>query len=362
MTTINLSTTPLQSYQASITAGIIRSDGRQLAVVQQFDALYYALLTEARRRQAWPRLLYRPHLLRGIYLWGSVGAGKTFLMDGFFTSLPFQTKMRMHFHHFMAMVHARLRQHQGKKNPLIIIAKEISKQAWVLCLDELLVSDIADAMLLAGLFAALFKFGVCLVTTSNTPPEALYRNGLQREQFLPAIALLQQHTQVIPLETGMDYRLRHLKEAGVFFTPLDEYAANRMQQNFDHLTAGQMVETTPIVINGRAIPVIGRTQETIWFEFTDLCHIPRSQQDYLAIAKQFSTVMISRVPIIPSSDSDTICLFVSCIDVLYDARVRLVMSAAEPVAELYTRGFMQMDYARTHSRLLEMQSLDYFLS
>jgi cell division protein ZapE len=281
-------------------------------------------------------------------------------MDCFFKNLPFPEKMRMHFYQFMQLVHTELTKHQGEKDPLYIIAKELSKNTMVLCFDELFVSDITDAMLLGRLFKYLYAKGVSLITTSNVAPDDLYKNGLQRSQFLPAIALLKLNTEVINMPSAIDYRLRHLKEAGVFYTPLDEIAAANMEKSFSVLTEGLPVTTAPIIIHERAIAIKKQAGNVIWFHFSDICSVPRSQSDYLAIAEKYRTVFISDIPIIPVAAKDIICLFISLVDVFYDARIRLVFSAAESVAELYDRGYMELEYARTHSRLLEMQSEDYW--
>jgi cell division protein ZapE len=215
-------------------------------------------------------------------------------------------------------------------------------------------------MLLGRLFKALFAKGVCLVATSNIEPDDLYKNGLQRLQFLPAIALIKVNTDVVHITSQMDYRLRHLKEAGVFYTPLGPSSDEKMEKTFDLFTLGSKIETSPININGRLIRIKKQANHVVWFEFKDICTIPRSQHDYLEIANLYKTVFISDIPIISENESDTIRLFVNLIDVLYDAKVKLVISAAESVPELYSRGHMILEYARTHSRLIEMQSKEYF--
>lgn len=354
--------TPIEYYQAAVARGEIKEDVKQLYVMQYLETIYSHLIAERNDRKKWTAFLRRNKVVKGLYVWGSVGIGKTFMMDCFYQALPFPEKMRMHFHRFMAMVHQSLKKHQGEKNPLRAIAAEIAKRACVICFDEFYVADITDAMLLGGLFSALFAEGVTLVATSNMPPNALYKNGLQREQFLPAIELIQRHTDIIYLDSKIDYRLQHLSEAGVFFTPLDELADKNMVKSFSELTAGQFVTREPVTIQNRLISILGRSTDVIWFEFSELCHVPRSQQDYLEIVQRYKTVLVSHVPVISETEKDTICLFVSLIDVFYDARVRLVMSAAESIAALYSRGFMLAEYTRTHSRLLEMQSTDYFLS
>jgi cell division protein ZapE len=352
--------TPLDYYHEQVDSGAIVSDPEQLSTMQHFNRVQSDLLVELNKRASVFALFHKRKPVRGIYIWGGVGIGKTFMMDCFYHTLPFKNKMRMHFHQFMHLVHEKLTAHQGEKDPLQIIAKELSEQALILCFDELFVSDITDAMLLGRLFKALFESGVSLIATSNVMPDDLYKNGLQRSQFLPAIALLKQELDVIHIPSAMDYRLRHLKEAGVFYVPLNRENEKRMAKSFEALTHGETVETSPVIIQDRLIKVIKRTKDVIWFEFKDICKVPRSQNDYLALTHQYRTIFISNIPAIESNEKDTICLFISLVDVLYDARMRLVISAAEPVDQLYNRGYMIMEFARTHSRLLEMQSQDYF--
>ncbi len=354
--------TPLDYYHEQCNKGIIVEDPEQYAAMEQLQHIYLNLLTEQHKRQGLFSIFHKPESVKGLYLWGSVGIGKTFLMDCFYHCLPFKEKMRMHFHQFMQSVHEKLKKYQGKKNPLDIIAKDISRDIFLLCFDEFFVSDITDAMLLGQLFRSLFQRGVCLVTTSNIPPDDLYKNGLQREQFLPAIAMLKENTTVMHIPTTVDYRLRHLKEAGVFYSPLNEAARQNMEKSFESLRDNQPVSTDPVMILGRQIHVRKQAGKIIWFDFSDICTVPRSQNDYLAIAEKFHTVFISDIPAIPASAKDTICLFISMVDVFYDARVRLVISSAEPIGEIYSRGYMILEYTRTHSRLLEMQSTDYFMA
>lgn len=355
-----MNTTPLEYYREQCNQGLIVEDPAQLAAMQHLQRVYQDLLTEEKNRNSLLAMFRKPQLVQGVYLWGGVGIGKTLLMDCLYHSLPTHKKMRMHFYQFMQLVHRQLTEHQGEKDPLQKIAKELANKTIVICFDELFVSDITDAMLLGRLFSALLNHGVCLIATSNAMPDDLYKNGLQRINFLPAIALLKKNMEVIHIPTSIDYRLRHLQEAGVFYTPLDEAAANNMEKSFFALIQDQSIQTTPITLHGRRIRVRKRTDKVIWFDFYDICTVPRSQQDYLAITEQYHTVLISDIPAISVSEKDTICLFISLIDVLYDARVRLVISSAEPVEKIYERGYMISEYTRTHSRLLEMQSLDYF--
>jgi cell division protein ZapE len=353
-------TTPLEYYQKKCQEGFVFEDPHQLDVLRSLQCVYQALLAEDKRRHQWFSYFRKLRLIKGLYLWGGVGVGKTFLMDCFYHSLPFQSKKRMHFHEFMQQIHDELVHFQGKKDPVRIIGNKIASQTLVLCFDEFHVTDITDAMLLGQLFSTLFLKGVCLVATSNIHPDNLYKNGLQRERFIPAIKLIKANTDVIHIPATVDYRLRHLKEAGVFYTPLGDSTTQKMNNIFNVLTEGIPLKTAPILMYGRPIKAQKYTSDVIWFEFAEICSVPRSQRDYLAIAKQFKTVFISNIPIIEPQNRDTICLFINLVDVFYDARVRLVISAAESVEDLYNRGHMIMEYTRTHSRLLEMQSQDYF--
>jgi cell division protein ZapE len=351
---------PLDYYDKKCQEGIIVQDPQQLAALQVLQRIHDDLISEHQKRSTIVSFFRRPQLVKGTYLWGSVGIGKTLVMDCFYQALPFSEKRRLHFHQFMQRVHHELTGLQGVPNPLQVIAARLAKESMVLCFDEFFVSDIADAMILGGLLKALFAKGVCFVATSNIAPDRLYEHGLQRLQFVPAIELLKIHAEVIHIKNTVDYRLRHLKEAGVFYTPLGRAAEQNMQKTFVLLSKGQVCSEAPLEMNGRLSKVRKRTDHIVWFDFKDICTVPRSQSDYLVIAEKYDTVFISDIPVIPPEDKDTICLFVCLIDVLYDARVKLVISAAEPVTEIYSRGHMVLEYTRTHSRLLEMQSQDYF--
>jgi cell division protein ZapE len=353
--------TPLDQYRKKCQQGLILEDPEQLIILSHLDAISDALIREYQSRQHVLKKWRQPKSIKGLYVWGGVGIGKTFMMDCFYESLPFQTKKRLHFHHFMQWIHHELKLHQGQKDPLTIIAKKLAKQTLVLCFDEFFVKDIADAMLLARLLAALFTHGVSLVATSNTQPDKLYWRGLQRESFLPAIELIKTHTQVIHLTTSVDYRLRHLKDAGVFYTPNDEKAHAALEKTFTIMTNGHVISKDPIEVHERFIPIKKQSNDVIWFDFEVLCSVPRSQQDYIEIAKRYRTVFISDIPIIPPQARDKISLLIHLIDVFYDAHVRLVFSAAEQVSQLYPHGYLQADFKRAQSRLIEMQSEHYFL-
>lgn len=354
--------TPLEFYNNECLKGTILPDEEQNIAIHYLQNIYDKLIEEHTKRLSWQKLFRKPALIEGAYLWGGVGIGKTFLMDCFYSCLPFSHKMRMHFFQFMQRVHHDLTVHQGKSDPLNIIAKELAKETIVICFDEFLVWDITDAMLLGKLLEALFANGVTLIATSNTAPENLYKNGLQRSRFLPAIGLLKKNLKIIHLSTLIDYRLRHLAEAGVFYTPLDSKAAENMQKTFDLFAGNERVDELPIIVNGRTIKINKKTNNIIWFDFLDICSIPRSQNDYLSIAERYKTIFISDIPAFDANSTDRIYLFIALVDVFYDAHVQLVISAAEELSELYKKGCMVLEYARTHSRLLEMQSKDYFMN
>lgn len=353
--------TPLDYYHEQVRGGLIVEDPQQLRALQHLEKLRQRLLRENLKRAGLFASLRKAKRVKGLYLWGGVGIGKTFLMDCFYHSLPFSKKLRLHFHPFMSYVHTELKKHQGKKDPLQIVATELAQQVLVLCFDEFFVSDVADAMLLGRLLEALFAEGVCLVATSNVSPDELYKNGLQRQHFLPAIALLKKEVEVLHLSGQVDYRLRHLKHVGVFYIPNDETAQDNMEKSFALLSNNESVHSEAIELFGREIPIIKQAGSIIWFDFKVICGVPRSQEDYLALAKKYSTIFVSDVPILSPQARDKISLFIKLVDVLYDARVRLVLSAEAGLDKIYSQGRLHFEYTRTHSRLLEMQSEDYFL-
>lgn len=296
---------------------------------------------------------------QGIYLWGGVGAGKTYLMDLFYQHLPIKRKLRIHFHHFMQEVHESLAQLQGTPDPLRIIARHFSMRTRILCFDEFVVNDIADAMLLGRLFHFLFERNVILFATSNRIPDDLYWEGLQRELFLPAIQLIKMHCDVIQLSSAQDYRWRALQQAGVYFTPLNEATNQSMQQYFDRYAHGSGKMGIPLIINQRPIATLSIGKSIVWFDFLSLCSPPRSQMDYLAIAQQFPVILISNVPIIAPDDEATACYWIELIDIFYDNNIVLILSASAPLKDLYPSGKKQFEFERTLSRLIEMQSVEY---
>ena len=310
-------------------------------------------------------MLQRLHLrrapvpLRGLYLWGAVGRGKTFLVDLFLESLPFADKLRLHFHRFMGRVHAELTRLQGQADPLHEVAAHFAAQARVLCLDEFFVIDIGDAMILSGLLEHLFARGVVLVTTSNIAPENLYRDGLQRARFLPVIALLQRHCVVRELVSPQDYRLRALSRSGVYFTPAGAAAELALAACFARMAPGSQRHEKTILINDRSIPLKARANGVIWFDFAALCEGPRAVADYIELARSFSNVLISGVPQFTPQTEDAARRFVNLVDEFYDHGVNLLVSAAVPAPELYDGERLRTEFARAESRLIEMQSAEY---
>lgn len=299
--------------------------------------------------------------VKGLYFWGGVGRGKTYLMDAFYDALPFERKMRAHFHRFMRRVHADLKELQGEKNPLQIVAKRIADEARVICFDEFFVSDITDAMILGGLFELLFDHGVSLVATSNIIPDGLYKDGLQRSRFLPAIAMLNKHTQVVNVDGGVDYRLRTLEQAELYHSPLDDEADKSLQRSFDQLNPDdQHVQINfDLEVNGRMIKAKSLSDDLAWFDFEALCDGPRSQNDYIELAKEFHAVLIGNVPQLGGAKDDQARRFINMIDEFYDRHVKLVLTAEVPLEQLYSGGRLNFEFERTQSRLLEMQSHDY---
>jgi cell division protein ZapE len=339
------------------------ADPAQLAAVARLDALRRRL---KRVPRAWlPRSLRalvrgRPDRpVRGLYLWGGVGRGKTWLMDLFFESLPFAERRRQHFHRFMHDVHAQLAALKGEPDPLEQIAETIARDTRVLCFDELQVADIADAMILGNLFDALFRRAVTLVATSNTAPRELYRDGLQRARFLPAIALLERHLEVCRVAGTTDYRLRELTQAGVYLPSAAADTPSRLEQLFTRLADHGARAGGTIVIEGRPIAVIREGCGVLWCDFTTLCAGPRGADDYIEIAREYHSVMVSGVPVLDATSDDETRRFIALVDEFYDRNVRLVVSAAASPPGLYRGERLAAPFERTVSRLIEMQSAEY---
>ena len=329
---------------------------RAVAALQRCQDEWIAY--KARRSNAITKMLVRPALPRGVYMYGGVGRGKSFLMDSFFQAVPLQRKTRLHFHEFMREVHRELAGLQGTVNPLDVLGARIAKRYKLICFDEFHVADITDAMILHRLLVALFDNGVGFVTTSNFEPDGLYPGGLHRDRILPAIALLNERMEVINVDNGTDYRRRTLENAKLYHCPLGPEADAAMAAMFDQLA--EVHDEDPVLhIEAREIRALRRAGGVVWFDFRELCGGPRSQNDYLEIATQFHTVLLSGVPHLPVNMASPARRFTWLVDVLYDRRVKLIVSAAVPPEELYTEGPLAHEFPRTVSRLNEMQSKEY---
>lgn len=352
-------------YAAALADKSFAPDPAQLRAVEALQRVAAGLTREAaaansllariRRRMREPAV--QP--VRGAYLWGGVGRGKTFVMDLFFEHLPFQHKLRYHFHRLMYRVHGRLKTLRNAEAPLETVAAELAGQARVICFDEFFVSDIADAMILGNLLDALFRRGVTLVATSNIPPEDLYLDGLQRARFLPTIGLITAHTEVVNVDSGTDYRLRVLERAEIFHPSLMDDAEARLDKWFTALAPDAGSSAQVMEINGRDIRTRRRADGVAWFDFAVLCSGPRSQDDYIEIARAFAAVLLSNVPVFDELREDEARRFIALVDEFYDRRVKLIISAAAPADSLYRGSRLAREFERTRSRLLEMQSKAY---
>jgi cell division protein ZapE len=348
-----------QTYEAELSARGFTADPAQLRAIEALDACArdWAAFKQ-KRSNALKKLINRPSVPRGVYLYGGVGRGKSFLMDCFFSAVPLKRKTRLHFHEFMREVHRELAGMQGTVNPLDVLAKRIATKYRLICFDEFHVADITDAMILHRLLAALFDNGVGFVTTSNFKPDDLYPNGLHRDRILPAIALLNQHLKVLNVDNGTDYRRRTLEQLQLYHTPLGATADAAMADAFSRLAETQDEE--PVLhIEARDIHARRKAGGVVWFDFKSLCGGPRSQNDYLEIATQFHTILLSDVPHMPVNRASEARRFTWLVDVLYDRRVKLIMSAEVAAELLYTEGPLAHEFPRTVSRLNEMQSSEF---
>jgi cell division protein ZapE len=359
-------------YQKAIEEQQLSEDASQRVAVAEFQRLYHELANDNSYQPAFfnrlkQSLLGRPAAAKGIYLWGGVGRGKTLLMNMFYQALPFAQKTRKHFHHFMLDVHAQLAKlqqqnssnKQRQKNPLEHVARYYAQQYRIICLDEFIVTNITDAMLLYGLLDALFKQGVVIVATSNRVPDDLYLNGLQRDRFLPAIELIKQHMHVLHLDSDVDHRLELLEQSHIYHTPLSAQTQQKLQQQFAALAVDAIEHDRSITIQQRDIKTVALSDELIWFDFDVLCSAPRATPDYIDIAGEYQTVMLSNVPVMNADMDDRARRFIYLIDELYDKNVILIMSAATNVDELYQGTMLAFAFRRTRSRLIEMRSEQY---
>ncbi|WP_155027662.1 cell division protein ZapE [Burkholderia pseudomallei] len=346
-------------YEHELKTRGYQSDAAQRAAVERLQRCYGEWVAyKARRSNAFKKLVVRPDLPRGVYMWGGVGRGKSFLMDSFYAVVPVQRKTRLHFHEFMREVHRELEELKGQADPLDELARRIAKRYRLICFDEFHVSDIADAMILYRLLDRLFSNGVQFVMTSNYDPDDLYPDGLHRDRMLPAIALLKERLDVLNVDAGVDYRQRTLTQVRMYHTPLGADADRELRHAFTQLAA--VPDESPILhIEKREIKALRRADGVVWFDFATLCGGPRSQNDYLELASRFHAIVLSDVPQMSPRMASEARRFTWLIDVLYDHKVKLLMSAAVPADDLYVEGPMANEFSRTVSRIVEMQSKEY---
>jgi cell division protein ZapE len=346
-------------YEHALSQRGFTADRAQRAAVERLQQAYDEWVDfRSQRSTSLKRLINRPELPRGIYLWGSVGRGKSFLMDSFYLVVPIVRKTRLHFHEFMRSVHRELDELKGVADPLDEVARRIAKKYRLICFDEFHVSDIADAMILYNLLKALFDNGVSFVMTSNYAPDTLYPDGLHRDRMLPTIALLKDKMDILNVDGGIDYRKRALEQVHAYHTPLGAAADLALREAFSRVA--EIADEEPRVhIEAREIPCVRRAGSVIWFDFATLCGGPRSQNDYLEIASLFHVVILSGVPAMSPAMSSEARRFTWLIDVLYDHKVKLIMSAEVGPEELYQDGMLAAEFQRTVSRIIEMQSRKY---
>jgi cell division protein ZapE len=360
---------PGDAYRASLAEGAVLEDEAQAQVMALLDQRFTQLVARSANKAGWFASLANKFLssksgradtsIKGLYLWGGVGRGKTMMMDMFCHALPPERRQRMHFHRFMRRVHDGLGRFSGQANPLLKVADEIASQGDVLCFDEFFVSDIGDAMILGEVMTALFARGVVLVATSNVEPANLYKNGLQRSRFLPAIDQIYAHCDVHEIDQGQDFRLRTLQQARLYHWPLSESTDQSMRESFSALASDREKSNVRLRVENRMIEALKVAGDVAWFRFSNLCEGPRSQNDYIELATLFTTVLISEVPVLDVNREDAARRFISLVDEFYDRRVKLVISADQPITDLYQGQRLSFEFERTQSRLLEMQSEEY---
>lgn len=348
------SRSPLETYQAKVKSGELKEDPDQLNALVHLNRIYLECQTRASTRSHGFFKKHKPKPIKGLYMYGGVGRGKTLLMDLFFYALPIEKKMRMHFYRFMAMVHERLNEHHNESDPLKLVAKEIAKKAKIICFDEFIVEDIADAMILGLLFKYLFNEDVVLIATSNVKPNDLYEGGIQRDRFMPAIELINQNLDILNVDAGTDYRVQKELITSRYFTPLKD-ERQYMQTQFDTLAHTAEKYQAQFELKGRKIKAINRTEKVVWFEFNEICRAPRGPDDYIALAKQYEVVLVSNIPQMYEALDDMARRFVALIDELYDNDILLICSAQVPIMDLYSGSQLAFIFERTKSRLIEMQ-------
>lgn len=354
--------TPTQRYQADLDSGAILPDEAQRMAIVALEDLYLRLEARAEAKAGLlSRLLGRSRAApeQGLYLWGGVGRGKTYLMDSFFEALSFEKKKRMHFNRFMQRVHDELTELAGVKNPLDTVADRIASETIVLCFDEFYVSDIGDAMLLGGLMQALFDRGITLVATSNIAPDHLYKDGLQRARFLPAIRAVEAFTRVINVDSGIDYRLRVLTQSELYFVRGDTSLNSPLPELFKNLTGGKIPVEGMMTVNRRPLAYSGRSEGVLFVSFGELCLAARSAMDYMQIAREFHSILLSDVPVMTRDMEDGARRFITLVDEFYDRNIKLALVADTVMEQLYSGAKLSFEFQRTLSRLIEMQSVEY---
>ena len=351
---------PLTWYQAASQQAAFIRDAAQARAIEHLDRLWTELMMFKRKRNRFlGRSLRSPQLPKGLYFYGGVGRGKSFLMDAFYGCLPYRRKRRVHFHAFMAEIHQRLRGLKSEANPLKAVAAEIAKETRVLCFDEFHVSDIADAMILGRLLENLFNEGVVLVATSNYAPSELYPQGQNRSSFLPTIALIEEKLTILNVDGGEDYRHRTLTATEVFYIPANDENERKLADLFTQVTAGQVERPSEIEIHGRMLRCKKRTDKAIWFDFRMLCFGPRSQADYLYLSEHYEMIFVSGIEKLSQAERAEARRLTWLIDVMYDYRVKFCATCDVPVGEIYVEGDFAQEFVRTASRLTEMQSQEY---
>lgn len=346
-------------YQQELAKRGYSSDAAQMMAIERLQRAQDEWLAYKEIRSNKIKKMVRfPDLPRGVYLWGGVGRGKSFLMDCFYSASPVEKKTRLHFHEFMREVHRELQDLRGQADPLELLAKNIAKRFRLICFDEFHISDVADAMILYNLLDALFRHRVQFVMTSNYRPDLLYPDGLHRDRILPAIRLLEEKLDILNVDAGKDYRQKAMEQVKAYYMPLGPETANTMDCVFSGI-AEAIDEDPSLFIESREIHAVRKAGGVVWFNFQSLCGGPRSQNDYLEIARRFHTVLLSEVPYMPPKMASEARRFTWLIDVFYDNKVKLIISAAVPPEELYTEGSMAHEFHRTVSRIVEMQSKEY---